>query len=334
MLAPKRRSRWLARIAMLGGALVLCLVLLVGLGAVYQFGASRRDRRLNPPPGRLVNVGSFRMHIYCQGNGSPTVVFESGLGDTWLSWYRVQPKVAQFTRACSYDRAGMGWSDPSPNPRTSKEIATELHRLLQNAGVMAPLILVGHSLGGLDVRMYASLYRSDVVGMVLVDATPDHLDRFPQGLKKYNDDFLRKETLRRDTIPFGLARLMGWCGNGPAELRAVFRTVDCRLQPWREHLAEYRAEDESMAQVRATGSYGNMPLIVLSHPAGKSAKGMENAWNEAQKELTHLSTNSSQVIATGSGHNIQLDRPDLVVSAIRKIVARSAQSEYRNPTVY
>jgi pimeloyl-ACP methyl ester carboxylesterase len=106
---------------------------------------------------------------------------------------------------------GPAWdgATQSPNPRTSKEIASELHRLLQNAGVAPPLILVGHSLGGLDVRMYASLYRSDVVGMVLVDSTPDHLDRFPPGLKKYNDDFLRKETLRRDTIPIGLARLDG-----------------------------------------------------------------------------------------------------------------------------
>jgi pimeloyl-ACP methyl ester carboxylesterase len=321
MLATKGRSRWLVRIGMLGGGLFLCLVLLVCLGAVYQFGANRRDRRLNPPPGRLVDVGGFRLHIYSVGQGSPTVVFESGLGDTWLSWYEVQPKVAQVTRACSYDRAGMGWSDPSPNPRTSKEIATELHRLLQNAGVGLPLILVGHSLGGLDVRMYASLYRSQVSGMVLVDATPDHLDRFPPEMKKYNDAFLRRETLRRDTIPFGLARLLGWCGNGPAELRAVLRTIDCRLEPWREHLAEYHAEDESMAQDRAAGSLGDMPLIVLSHPVGKSANGTEGAWDEAQKELMHLSPNSSQVVATGSGHNIQLDRPDLVVSAILKIVA-------------
>jgi pimeloyl-ACP methyl ester carboxylesterase len=264
------------------------------------------------------------MHLYCIGQGSPTVVLDSGIGDSWLSWRKVQPDVAMFTRVCSYDRAGMGWSDKSPNPRTSKFIATELHTLLKNASILPPFVLVGHSFGGLNMRMYASLYPADVAGVVLVDSTPDDMSGFPKELKAYNEAFLRKENLKQSTMPLGIPRLMGWCGNGPPELQAVFRAIDCRLQPWREHLAEYYSGDESMAQVRAGGLLGSVPLIVLSHAPGEPTdnfmKAMEKAWEESQENFTHLSTDSTRVIAKGSHHNIQLDRPDAVVAAIQKLV--------------
>jgi pimeloyl-ACP methyl ester carboxylesterase len=304
-----------------GGLLSL---LFVGAGAVYEWVASQRDRRLNPPPGLLVDVGGYKMHLYCVGKGSPTVVLDSGLGDSWLAWYKVQPQIAQFTRVCSYDRAGMGWSDPSPKSRTSSVVAEELYTLLHNAGIAPPFVLSGHSLGGLNMRMYAGRYRTDVVGMVLVDATPDHFDRFPPELESLNAAFLRKESLRQSTMPLGIPRLMGWCGKGQAEVRSMLRAVDCRLSSWREHLAEYHAGEESRAEARATGPLGDIPLIVISHdpdhPADGFAKAMQNGWNETQAELLHLSTNSSQVIAEGSTHNIQVDRPDAVIAAIRKVV--------------
>lgn len=225
---------------------------------------------------------------------------------------------------CSYDRAGAGWSDPSPKPRTSCVIAEELHALLHNAGNAPPFVLVGHSFGGLNMRMYAGLYRTDVIGMVLVDATPDHFDRFPPGLERFNATFLRKENLKQNTMPLGIPRLMGWCGKGPPEIRSMLRTIDCRLPPWHEHLAEYLAGQESRAQVRTTGLLGNIPLIVLSHdpdhPADGFGKAMQNGWDETQAELTHLSTNSSQVIVKESTHAIQLDRPDVVIAAIHKVV--------------
>ena len=111
-------------------------------------------------PGQLVDVGGYKMHIDCTGQGSPTVILESGLGDTYISWHKVQPQIAQFARVCSYDRAGLGYSDSSPRPRTSRIFAEELHTLLHNAGISGPpYILVGHSMGGFDVRLYASLYR-------------------------------------------------------------------------------------------------------------------------------------------------------------------------------
>src|SRR2546430_6631778 len=121
-------------------------------------------------PGRLVENGGYKLHLDCTGEGTPTLVLDSGLGDSYISWRKVQPEMAKFTRVCSYDRAGLGFSDSSPRPRTSKVIAEELHALVHNVGISDPIVLVGHSMGGYDVRVYASLYRNDVAGMVLVDA--------------------------------------------------------------------------------------------------------------------------------------------------------------------
>ena len=156
---------WLRSILI--GLLVFAMFLVVA-GFLYENIAESRDRRFNPMPGRLVDVGGRRMHIDCTGEGSPTVILDSGLGDTFLSWRKVQPEIAKVTRVCSYDRAGLGYSDSSSQPRTSQVIAEELHALLQAASVQPPYIVVGHSMGGYDVRVYTNLYRSEVVGMVLV----------------------------------------------------------------------------------------------------------------------------------------------------------------------
>jgi len=128
--------------------LLSILALLLTVGTVYQAIETWRDRRRFPPPGRLVRVNGRQMHIHVTGEGTPTVVFESGMGASCLSWTLVQPQVAQFTRAVSYDRAGHGWSDPARGPRTARQIAQELHTLLDATGVSGPFVLVGHSFGG------------------------------------------------------------------------------------------------------------------------------------------------------------------------------------------
>lgn len=323
----KAGKRWAVRV--LGSFILLVAILLVA-GAIYQAFELWRDRKLNPPPGRLIDVGGYSMHIDCLGQssqGSPTVVLDSGLGDTWLAWYKVQPPIAQFARVCSYDRAGMGWSDPSPRPRTSQVIAEELHTLLHNANISPPYIMVGHSFGGFDVRMYRMSYPNEVVGMVLLDAThPDQYKRFPSELQKSNADFLRKETLKHDLMPLGIPRLMGWCGAGAQELRSMLRTIDCRSGPWHEHLSEWNDWDVSAAQVRASGTLGDLPLVVISRDPsfGVSSdydRQLNQVWSGLQTDLAALSTHSSHAIATGSNHMIQVDRPDLVISAIRSLVS-------------
>src|SRR5579864_9477628 len=174
-------SHWFRRIVV--GLLGVVLMLVLG-GFLYENISEARDSRFNAMPGRLVDVGGMKMHIDCTGEGSPTVILDSGLGDSYVSWRKVQPQIAKFVRVCSYDRAGLGYSDSSPRPRTSKVIAEELHSLLQAAGIAPPYILVGHSLGGYNVRLYQNLYPKEVIGMVLVDAShPDQENRFPPELK-------------------------------------------------------------------------------------------------------------------------------------------------------
>ena len=160
--------------------MIVGLLALAVIGAVYQAVATEMDQRAYPPPGEMVDVGGYRLHINCVGQGSPTVILESGLGNMSVDWANVQPEVAKTTRVCAYDRAGTGWSEPGPEPRDPQQIAHELHTLLGNAGIDGPYVLVGQSFGGLYVRMYAARYPKEVEGMVLVDAShPDMWTRLP-----------------------------------------------------------------------------------------------------------------------------------------------------------
>ena len=158
---------------MLANFLLLLLViflLLVLAGIIYQANGAARDARLCPPPGRRVRVGKHFLHIHCAGEGGPAVILDAGIAASSLSWSRVQPEVAQFTRVCSYDRAGLGWSDRALQRLTAAQMADALHTLLDAAGVARPFVLAAHSFGGLVVRAYAGKYPQAVVGIVLVDA--------------------------------------------------------------------------------------------------------------------------------------------------------------------
>jgi pimeloyl-ACP methyl ester carboxylesterase len=310
-------------------SLLLLVLLLAAAGFLYENISEARDRRFNPMIGRRVDVGGSKMHIDCTGDGSPTVILDSGLGDSYVSWRKVQPQIAKFTRVCSYDRAGLGFSDPSPRPRTSTVIAEELHQLLQAAGIAPPYVIVGHSMGGYDVRLYASLYRNDVVGMVLVDAShPDQENRFPAEIKNMEGSWLREAEFLEYSMPFGVPRLLGLCSNDPLE-----RAAECNWRSAREGVAEWKAFSESAAQTGATGSLGDMPLAVLSHDPEKPssefppdlAKPINDAWEKMQEELAHLSTRGTQTIAKNSSHYIQLDRPDVVIEAVRSVVEQARQ---------
>ena len=314
----------LRRVFVLGG---LLLVILALGGVLYENIAEARDRRFNPDPGRRFDVGGFKMNIDCTGNGNPTVILDSGLGDTFLSWRKVQPQIAQFVRVCSYDRAGLGYSDPSPRPRTSKVIAEELHALLQAAGITPPYVLVGHSLGGYNVRVFQSLYPKEVVGVVLVDAShPDQENRLPPELKTMEGTWQREAAFLAYATPFGITRLLGFCEDDPRD-----RAAECNFHSSREALAELKAFPESARQAAATGTLGDLPLIVLSHDPDKPsselspevAKPTNEAWEKMQEELAHLSTRGTQTIAKNSAHYIQNDRPDLVIDAVRKVVEQA-----------
>ena len=209
---PKRKRRktgvirWISRIAL---GLLILLVTLAVTGLIYQAVATQNDRQEFPPPGQLVAVDGYQLHINCTGEGSPTVILDAAGGNASPSWGLVQPEIAQSTRVCAYDRAGMGWSERGPTPRDMNQHVRELHALLAKAGIDAPYVLVGHSYGGRIARVYAKQYPSEIVGMVLIDpGTLDDDPRFPPERHAELASEKRTITLARWLAPFGAVRLL------------------------------------------------------------------------------------------------------------------------------
>jgi len=305
-------------------ALLFLILLLAVAGFLYENVSEARDRRFNPMEGKLVNVSGLKMHIDCLGNAGPTVILDSGLGDSYVSWSKVQREIAKFVRVCSYDRAGLGYSDSSSRPRTSKDIAEELHALLQAAQIAPPYILVGHSMAGYDIRLYTSLYPQDVAGLVFVDAShPDQENRFPPELKNMEGSWGREAEFLAYSHPIGIPRLLDFC-----DTNSVERAANCNFHSALENYAELKAFPQSATQAASTGPFGDLPLVVLSHDPDKPsaelpadlAKSVNDAWDKMQEELSHLSTRGTRVIAKNSAHYIQNDRPDVVIDGIRKVV--------------
>ena len=328
-IADEIDSMLIRRLLYSAAIVVTFLIVVLLAGGTYQFVEARKDLAGHPAAGRLIDIGGYRLHLNCQGTGSPTVLLESGIADDSLTWAGVQPAIATTTRVCSYDRAGYGWSDPSPKPRDVKTIARELHTLLGNAGVSGPFVLVGHSLGGMIVREYAGLYRSEVGGMVLVDSTsPNQYKRMDASISRGNEKFLRKLGYLEDTMPFGWPRLSGWCDRWPVAERDVRRTTECRLQPWRTHMAEWKAFDEDSSEVLAVGPVDDIPLTVMTEGL-PTTNNPPNSFGAIQKELLHLSPRSRQVFVEG-GHMIQVDHPQAVISAVLHVVAEVRDGSHKN----
>ncbi len=327
------------------GQIGIPLLLLAGAGAVYEAIATASDSGKYPPPGKLVDVGGYQLHIYCTGEhigeGSPTVVMDFGICGWSLAWDLVQSEVAKFARVCTYDRAGYAWSDPSPMPRTSQQIVQELHALLTNAGVKGPYILVGHSLSGLSVRLFASQYPDDVVGIVLVDAINEAMYSrpFPEFQKIMAGNLWMFRGLSMIS-QLGMLRLFMQLVGANAAPDFV-RKLPSEIQPalmskflpktFNTAAAETESMEKSAAQVSTTGLFNDIPLMVLSHgipdmfsnlPATEVEQA-EQTWQKLQVELANLSSNSTLIIAERSGHFIPLDQPNLVVDAIRQVFEAS-----------
>ncbi|HEX6383830.1 MAG TPA: alpha/beta hydrolase [Anaerolineae bacterium] len=333
-LFKKHEWSWWAGRILLGLAVLLLVAFLLG-----TLNRSRLLARY-PPIGEMVDVGGYRLHLYCMGIGEPTVIIESGMGGPGISWAHIQPEIAKTTRVCVYDRAGLGWSDPGPQPRTSEVITEELHALLVNAAVPGPYVLVGYSSGGLVTRLFAYHYPEEVTGMVLIDAAHgEQLERLQVNawlLPVLPRLFGVLPLLARSGIPALAPELMPLPGKEqlPAEAYATYQALMAADPDFVTAVHdEFLAVAENLALARAvdsTESLGDIPLIVIANcqsdgmdSAGPSPaqQAYERIRHELQSELAALSTNGRLVIAYGSGHDIPFQRPDLVIEAIRDVVA-------------
>lgn len=336
---PNKRGYgwWAKRIAL--SILALSLVL---VAVTFLLGAEAKADLISKylPVGQMVDVGGYRLHINCTGTGSPTVVMEAGLGEPSLMWALVQPQVSAKTQVCIYDRAGLGWSDTSPKPRTAEVMVDELHTLLKNANIAGPYVMVGHSTGGMLVRLYAYTYPSEVSGMVLVDA--QHEDQFarlsPAIQQNIKDMFAQADQtlpLFRFVIGSGIGALVPAIGAEadnpqlPSPARETFSALALSDPKFIEaKTAEQDAIFESSAEVSDAHitSLGNIPLVVLyrgiedSPMPGMTLEENKQRWLDLQTELAALSPQGILVLAERSGHHIQLDQPNLVIDAIKQVL--------------
>ncbi|WP_182912074.1 alpha/beta fold hydrolase [Sphingomonas cavernae] len=338
-----RAKRWLKRIGL--GILVL-LVLVVAVGTGYEMLGRLNAKEQYPPPGKLVDIGGRRMHIDCRGTGSPTVIFESGLGTGGtIDWTLVHDKIAGFTRACAYDRAGIMWSDPKSTPQDAAAVTEDLHATLKAAGISDPLVLVGHSIGGPYTRTYVGKYGDQVAGLVMVDPShPDQVARLGQ-VVSVNVHPGRSSRLMHAASALswtGIVRFM-MTGN---ELPKLQTEADTRMaaeampkafayssKSIKAATAELDGFDRTMAQARAVDSFGNRPLIVLTAMApfkpeqlkalditAQDAVRFKQTWQVLHGEQAGFSTRGRQQIVPDATHYIQIDRPDVVIGAVREVV--------------
>ena len=294
------------------------------VGVSYERRARAQDAAQFHPARRLVDIGGYRLHLYCIGRGGPTVVLEHGHQATYLDWFRVQPQIAAFTRVCSYDRGGYGWSDRSPKERIPSVMAEELHALLSAAGEKPPYIVVGHSFGAMNVTMFAHKFPNDVSGVVLVDgSTPETLHRAPLPTRLW----IR---MMQFAVPFGLPRWRGWCQGGPQEISAIRQAVTCRAQNFETVLDEDVAFPRAVNDVKPITNLGSIPLVVIARDPNRGQESAAEAkHNQLQRETAKLSTNSRFVVATGSGHDVPLARPDVVAGAVKSLLRPAAQAGSR-----
>lgn len=313
---PKSRMGfWLKRIALW---LIIGIISLATLGAVYQTIATAMDQRALPPPGQMIDIGGYSLHLYCMGQnteGRPTVILESGLGATSSSWGWIQPSVAKTTRVCAYDRAGMGWSASSPAPRNAQNIATELHTLLKNAQIPGPYVLAGWSYGGMYVRQYASQYPDEVAGLVLIDSSSPEQCTSTPATQAQCASMAKTFTVAPVLTRLGVLRVIGLsqpASGLPSPRKEELLASFSATKDWDTQSAEFFASPSTQGQGLNSESLGDIPLFVLT----ATGHDFEQLWQGWQAGFTALSTNSVQRVLPGATHgSIMYDSTDAKVSA-------------------
>lgn len=300
---------------------VIPALLLLALLFLTMSGVARSEAVGFEPPGELIDVNGRDMHINCIGNKTPTIILDSGAGGFSLEWRNIQYSLAQYARVCAYDRAGYGWSEMGPLPRTTKRIAHELHTLLENAEIPGPYIIVGHSFGGFTAQYFARYFDNEIAGLVLVDSShEEQVYRLPENGKDVVRRSLHQD--RSNTVTKSVLH-----EHFPEEEAAVAQQLMQRwsaMLTWREEMANYALSSRQLRDVHHRPIL-EIPIVVLSRgkrvwPDTPYGDAMEAAWMELQNEMNYISSNSTHIIAENSGHVIHLDEPAIVVDAIHDVL--------------
>jgi pimeloyl-ACP methyl ester carboxylesterase len=325
---------WTRRVLL---GLVIALVALAAGGAIYQAVATAIDQRTYPAPGQLVDVGGYRMHIYCVGDGSPTVILDHVGAANAAQWGIVQPALANTTRVCAYDRAGFGWSDPGPAPRDAQQNRDELHVLLDKAGIPGPYVLVGHSFGANVARLYVAAYPHQIAGIVLVDPgtqfdTPGVPENVNAAWKDEDQTIMRAGPYLSRLGIFRLSAALGAVpghGDLPEASSAAFDAMNLTTKFWDTLSAQNTAMPATSGEVlRASQNLGALPLIVLS--ASQPDDESRQVWTQLNSALAARSSNGIHRVVDGATHmSLALNRAQAqaTIDAIRQVVqsARTGQ---------
>lgn len=319
------------------------LIVAAVAGAVYERIGRQRDRERLPRIGQTVDIGGRLLVIHCLGSGSPSVVLDTGGSAPGYSNMPLQKLISQETRTCWFDRAGLGWSDPSPVTQTSAAIAADLHDLLRGAQIAPPYILVGQSFSGFNVRVFTKLYPREVAGVVLLDSVQEDQQQYEPrstlALANRLPAFVRGILCRAAPLAekIGLVRLLmselksnrrvppGFSQSEAAVLRRLESQPKAIVAP-----SGCGAWEESAREARVAGNLGDVPLVVLTagkpltigYPAAdREIRAFHEIWlHQLQPKLAALSTRGKQMVVEDSGHGIASDRPDVVIEAIRQML--------------
>ena len=331
----KKKSKWKKlKYGLLIAAAVA--VLAIGSGFAYEAVASRQAANNYPPPGPLVDVGGYKLHLVKAGSGSPTIVLEAGSGETSLSWRDIPEELARHATVVSYDRAGYAWSEEASRERTGENIVGELYTALKQEGIEGPYLMVGHSLGGMYARLFAETYRDEVMGLVLVDARPENDDRDTREILKEENfagnppasilKLLKQSGLLRLFQDFLLEGLVAKEDRG--QFLNVIATPEYFEAKEKEAELAYSTEDAIRGQ-----RLGSLPVRIIARglpqdyaQAGISEAGgrkLEEIWQSGQRQMLEISTDSKLIVAEQSGHMVIHDQPELVVETILDILRKN-----------
>lgn len=300
---------------------ILAFLVLLLLGTTYESVSRAIDPHRFPPPGRLIEMGGYDLHLYCIGKGAPTVILEGGLGGGVVTWPFTQPAISAHTRVCSYDRSGWAWSSGTA-PETGQETVLRLHTLLDRAGEQGPYILVGHSVGGLYSQLYAASFPDEVAGMVLVEARHDAFDRMLAQAGVANDP---AGSLASRLTPYmnriGVTRMLSHLTSIGRRLPNGMMEMSIRPASQAAARQEHRILQAVNDEVQTANlSLGSKPLVIVTRDTRSTSGTASDVWFNTQRLLLSLSADSRLTEAAGSGHMVPYDSPQTVTDAILQVL--------------